>query len=263
MRLEMSCLSDVGLVRTRNEDCLSCDTAAGLAVLADGMGGYRAGEVASEIAVQTVIHELATLDFGQANQMHDRLRLEQTIIKANQEIFQAATEQLKYHGMGTTIVVAWFRQEAIFIGHVGDSRLYRLRNREFQALTKDHSVLQDLIDCGYYTKEQAKNSPHRNLVTRALGVGKNVNVDVQEKTVCNEDIYLLCSDGLHDKLDDGEIKAIIEKYRCDIDLAAQALVAAANNNGGEDNISVILIRILPQELPASRPWWQKLINFKR
>ncbi|WP_353571423.1 Stp1/IreP family PP2C-type Ser/Thr phosphatase [Candidatus Albibeggiatoa sp. nov. BB20] len=268
MRLEMSYLSDTGLVRDHNEDYLSCDETLGLVVLADGMGGYQAGEVASEIAVQTVMSNLTELAESATEEndnplgTHTSVQLEQSIVRANQSIFKAAEEQTKYHGMGTTIVATLFHDNTAFIAHVGDSRLYRLRHREFKALTKDHSVLQDLIDCGYYTPEQARHSPNRNLVTRALGVSKIVNVDVQEQFVLANDIYLLCSDGLNDMLEDIEIYNILSDCQHDLSLATQNLVDAANNKGGEDNISVILVKVLIEDLNQDKNWWQKLVNFR-
>lgn len=262
MRLEMSYLSDTGLVRDHNEDYLSCDETLGLVVLADGMGGYQAGEVASEIAVQTVMScltelaETTTEHHENPLATHTSLQLEQSIVKANQSIFKAAEEQPIYQGMGTTIVAALFHEDTVFIAHVGDSRLYRLRHREFRPLTKDHSVLQDLIDCGYYTPEQARHSPNRNLVTRALGVSNTVNVDVQEQFVLANDIYLLCSDGLNDMLEDIEIYNILTENQHDLSLAAKHLVDAANNKGGEDNISVMLVRVLTEDLnSSSNKWW--------
>ncbi|MEK7989994.1 MAG: Stp1/IreP family PP2C-type Ser/Thr phosphatase [Thiotrichaceae bacterium] len=269
MRLEISYLSDTGLVRDHNEDYLSCDETLGLVVLADGMGGYQAGEVASEIAVQTVmsnlteIAESATEDNDNPLGTHTSLQLDQAIVKANKSIIKAAEEQpKKYQGMGTTIVAALFHDNTAFIAHVGDSRLYRLRHREFKVLTKDHSVLQDLIDCGYYTQEQARHSPNRNLVTRALGVSKMVNVDVQEQFVLANDIYLLCSDGLNDMLEDIEIYNILADCQHDLSLAARNLVNAANNKGGDDNISVILVKVLVEDLNQDKNWWQKLVNFR-
>lgn len=261
MRLEVSYLSDTGLVRPHNEDYLSCDETLGLVVLADGMGGYQAGEVASEIAVRTVMTSLTELSEND-NRSHTSSQLEQAIVKANQSIFKAAEEQPKYDGMGTTIVAALFHDDTVFIAHVGDSRLYRLRQREFKPLTKDHSVLQDLIDCGYYTPEQARHSPNRNLVTRALGVSKAVNVDVQEQFVLANDVYLLCSDGLNDMLDDIEIYNVLNEYQYDLSLAAENLVDAANNKGGEDNISVVLVRVLVDDFNQNKSWWQKIVGFR-
>ncbi len=259
MRLEISCLSDTGLVRPHNEDCLSCDETQGLVVLADGMGGYQAGEVASEIAVQTVMSSLTELAELEHNP-HTGLQLEQAIVKANQSIFSAAELQPQYRGMGTTIVAALFRDDTVFIAHVGDSRLYRLRYHEFKPLTKDHSVSQDLIDCGYYTPEQARHSPNRNLVTRALGVSKTVNVDLQEQFVLANDIYLLCSDGLNDMLDDIEIYNILTEYQHNLSFATQYLIDAANDRGGNDNISVILVKVLAEKSNQTKTWLQKMLE---
>jgi len=164
--------------------------------------------------------------------------------------------------MGTTIVAALFSEDFVSVAHIGDSRLYRLRNNELKSITTDHSVLQELIDCGFYTPEQARTSPNRNLVTRALGVGKNVNVDIQEHKIQAEDLYLLCSDGLSDMLDDKDISLILqEKKQASLAEIAQALVDAANAKGGVDNISVVVTQFL--NLPTKSPfqWFKKLFRW--
>lgn len=262
--------TDAGRVREHNEDNFAINESLGLVVLADGMGGYQAGEVASEMAVKMIMAELAhplqTLSRSK-RYLNSRFHLatvllEQAILKANQKICEMAEQQLRYRGMGTTVVAAIFHQDFISIAHVGDSRLYRLRGREFRQLTKDHSVRQELIDCGLYTLEQARHSPHKNLVTRALGSGKTVNVEIQESHLSPKDIYLLCSDGLSDMLDDAEIQAILTHHKDSLKQAASSLIEAANEKGGKDNISLILVRPLSVTPRLKNPWFQKLFRWR-
>ncbi len=271
MRIRQGQCSHTGKVREHNEDALAVDETWGILVLADGMGGYQAGEVASEMAVRIVMEELLRYlpnfndfvnNYQQAHIWQQvSVLLERAIYHANLQIFSAAEQNSHYRGMGTTIVAAVLSASFISIAHVGDSRLYRLRGQEFKPLTKDHSVRQELIDCGFYTPAQARYAPNKNLVTRALGVGETVEVSVQTQVVNANDIYLLCSDGLNDMLDDSEIYTALQRHPHDLILAANALVDAANNAGGEDNISVLLASPLVDInlfTPApARSWWKK------
>jgi len=278
MRVEIACHTDVGLVRDHNEDYMEIEAGLGLVVLADGMGGYQAGEVASEIASNTIVEELTkplkklhtqqkkTAISNAVTRHQVGILLEQAVIKANEMVFECAEEEDEYRGMGTTVVAAVFFQDFVCIAHVGDSRLYRLRGNELTQLTTDHSVLQELIECGWCTPEQARYSPNRNLVTRALGVGDKVEVDVDDLLIMPKDIYLLCSDGLSDMVDDKEIAALIKENHTHLDRSAELLVDLANEKGGEDNISVILTRVLsesshfPMLSWAShswKKWWDK------
>jgi protein phosphatase len=181
--------------------------------------------------------------------------LRNAVHKANLAIVAAAAQEIQYRGMGTTIVAAVLKGDELSIAHVGDSRLYRLRDQQLKQLTVDHSVLQELIDCGFYTKEQAQRSPNRHIVTRALGVSEQVEIDVQNHPVLLNDIYLLCSDGLHDMLNDHDIANILNKESLSLEQLAQELVQTANIKGGFDNISVILLRVLP--CLESESFWHK------
>lgn len=260
MRLEIASLTDKGCVREHNEDYIAHD--GNIAVLADGMGGYQAGEVASEIAVTTVMREL-TRHLKQYMK-HDQIAsatvvnaiLRNAVHKANLAIVTAAAQEMQYRGMGTTIVAAVLKGGELSIAHVGDSRLYRFRHQQLTQLTVDHSVLQELIDCGFYTKEQAQRSPNRHIVTRALGVAEQVDIDVQNHPVLLNDIYLLCSDGLNDMLSDHEIAIILNHESFSLVQMAQELVQTANTKGGFDNISVILLHIIPSL--ESENFWDKL-----
>jgi len=276
-KLAIVCHSDTGLVRDHNEDCVAGDVALGAVVLADGMGGYQAGEVASEIAVQRIMQELHerrdTLKLSeidsQSGYRHASLLLQQAVLKANQAIYRTAQQQPAYHGMGTTVVAALFYEDRLSVAHVGDSRLYRLRGDSLAQVTRDHSVLQELIDHGFFTREQARHAPNRNLVTRALGVNNQVKVDLGESPIESGDIYLLCSDGLNDMLEDATIQNILQRHYPPLEAAGQQLIQAANAQGGEDNVSVILVQVpllpvTPSPDPRPQSWWQRLCHaYKR
>ena len=265
--LDVTCLSHPGMVRTHNEDSVFVDGEAGLAVLADGMGGYSAGEVASGIAVNVVSNglmpelksgrELSKVDV-QSGLTHAATLLSQQIAAANKGIYEAAQARPECAGMGTTLVAAVFFGNRVSIGHVGDSRCYRLRGEKFEQLTHDHSLLQEQIDSGQLTKEQAKYSLNKNLVTRALGIEAIVPADISEYRLEAEDIYLLCSDGLTDMVEPDIVQGILAGKRTELPEAAADLVELANQNGGRDNISVILVRVPQGFLPASG-WAQKFL----
>lgn len=250
-KLEIVNISDVGKKRPHNEDSTASDPATGLVVLADGMGGYKAGEVASAIAVTTIMHEVrqglrhvkrgrgASQGFSSEAQL-----LKKAITDANTGIFNTAKSEPTCRGMGTTVVVGLFQNNKVCIAHVGDSRLYRLRNDKLEQITADHSLIQELVDRGLYTREEAIANTPKNLVTRALGVESNVDIDILEVDVLPSDIYLLCSDGLNDMVNDEEIRLTLRKYSANLVKSAQELVRMANQRGGRDNISVILVRRL-------------------
>lgn len=263
--LEVASLSHPGMVRTHNEDALFVDGQAGLAVLADGMGGYNAGEVASSIAVRVISEgllpeltserELSKVDVG-TGLTHAALLLQQKIAAANKGIYEAAQARPECAGMGTTLVAAVLCGGRISIGHIGDSRCYRLRETRFEQLTHDHSLLQEQIDNGVLTPEQAKYSLNKNLVTRALGIEAVAQADIAEYRVEADDIYLLCSDGLTDMVEPEAVHGIVTEHRGNLPDAAGRLVALANQNGGRDNVSVILVRVPAEFLPASG-WVQR------
>ncbi|MDT8452371.1 MAG: Stp1/IreP family PP2C-type Ser/Thr phosphatase [Gammaproteobacteria bacterium] len=251
-RIEMAGKTHVGCVRDHNEDAISIDASLGLAILADGMGGHRGGEVASAITVSTIYDTLSTklksIKKGATDEasgyslkstaIHDAIKL------ANTNVFESSHENAQYRGMGTTVVVLLFYDNRFTVAHVGDSRLYRIRNGVLENITRDHSLMQELIDRGFYTTEQARKSLKKNLVTRAIGIEETVQIDVQEDVVQINDIYLLCSDGLNDMIEDELILEIIKQNSDDLEKAVTALIAEANRHGGKDNISVILARPL-------------------
>jgi protein phosphatase len=235
-------------VRSHNEDSISADPDLGLATLADGMGGYNAGEVASGIAVAMVPAEIRKLSAEQAlNGMSEEAVREMVAAQAgkvNSAIFTAAQNQAQYSGMGTTLVIAYWHGDRVTIGHLGDSRCYQVRGDAIHALTRDHSWIQEQIDAGLLTPEQARASKKRNLVTRACGIDPNVMAEVHTHDVRPGDIYVLCSDGLYDMVGDEEIHLTVSSLKSNLQLAAQQLVQQANDNGGRDNISVILVHVL-------------------
>ena len=234
--------TDPGLARDNNEDAVAFDAQTGLCILADGMGGYNAGEVASGMACAFIKSEMSrwlSQAEKHANLKEVKRAMEICVQNANHSIFNAANSNPQYTGMGTTLVVGVFQDDRLMLGHIGDSRCYRLRGGEFQQITKDHSLLQEQIDAGLITPEQALTSANKNLVTRALGVEDTVLLDVTEHHVEVGDVYLMCSDGLSDMVRDQPIADIM---LADVTLEQKAthLIAAANAGGGRDNISVVL-----------------------
>lgn len=236
--------TSAGRVRANNEDALSFDAYRGLAILADGMGGYQAGEVASGMATTLIKSEMSrwlSQAGGSPNTVDVRRALKQCVAQANLDIFTKGLTQPECRGMGTTVVAAVFGPGTLVLVHVGDSRCYRLRHGQLTQLTKDHSVLQEEIDAGLVTPEQALLSTHKNLVTRALGVAPDVTMDVLDEQVQSGDVYLLCSDGLTDMVRDAQLSQILEATP-DLQEKADRLVQTANNQGGRDNISVVVVQ---------------------
>ncbi len=251
-KIQFAEITDTGKVREHNEDAIGSEPDIGLMVLADGMGGYNAGEVASGIAVQTIT-ELATegADRESRNEldpttglMRQSIVLRDAIARANKIIFQTAQSQTHCEGMGTTLVCAMFYDNKVSLAHVGDSRAYRLRSNKFEQLTLDHSLLQELVDRGFYSEEEAQRSTNRNYVTRALGVEPSVEVEVHEFDVLPDDVFLLCSDGLPDMVEDEDIHLTISTFNASLDVVGQQLVNLANEHGGRDNVSVMLAQVL-------------------
>jgi len=266
--LEIATCTDPGMVRSHNEDSVAADASIGVAVLADGMGGYNAGEVASGMATTVLTAELQQLLAsgegrvmnGDAGRAHAESILRTEIAKANASIYQAAQSQPQYAGMGTTLVVALFYDNRVTVAHIGDSRVYRLRGDELVQITKDHSLLQEQIDSGMITPEQARFSQNKNLVTRALGIDPTVDAEIREYQTRPGDLWLLCSDGLNDMVDDEDIGMTLQALGGNLKLAAQQLVQMANDNGGKDNVSVILVRVL-REYPAARGMMGKFLGW--
>jgi serine/threonine protein phosphatase PrpC len=254
--LDIVRLTDTGLVRRHNEDAIASDASIGFVILADGMGGYNAGEVASEMAVLTITAELKEALGGGSSQyilpdidrpVLNKEILEKLMIDAvaytNASIYHASQTYSQCAGMGTTLVLGLFINNQLLAGHIGDSRIYRLRNQHLVQMTEDHSLLQEQIRAGIITPEQAKHSSHKNLVTRALGVDPKVEMELNEFDVEIADVYLFCSDGLTDLVDDELIQSTLNSHLLDLTKAADVLVKLANEHGGNDNISVILAKV--------------------
>ena len=257
MNLEYFCATDTGRARSNNEDSVTLDQTSALAVLADGMGGYNAGEVASGMATGFIKTELGRwlVEAGaNATDAEVRRAMDICVDNANRAIFNAANANPQYAGMGTTLVVALFRGTRVLVGHVGDSRAYRLRSGRLMQMTRDHSLLQEQIDAGLITPEQASFSANKNLVTRAVGVEDTVLLEIHQHEVHPGDLYLMCSDGLSDMLDDESLSQLLQGYDS-LDEAGHALIAAANDAGGKDNIAVVLVRAPGSPAAASRSWW--------
>ena len=242
MIYEICTLTDPGLTRENNEDAIAVDALTGLCILADGMGGYNAGEVASGMAAAFIKSEMArwlTQTGVNSSAREVRRALEICVENANHSIFTAANSNPQYRGMGTTLVMGVFQGNRVTLGHIGDSRCYRMRGDTLLQLTKDHSLLQEQLDAGLISVEDAKTSLNRNLVTRALGVEEIVMVEVNEYRVEVGDSYLMCSDGLTDMVADEDITATMLESGS-LEEKAARLVQQANDHGGRDNISVVL-----------------------
>ncbi len=259
-------LTDTGLLREHNEDALASDLSIGLLVLADGMGGYKAGEVASEVAVLIVASEIteamqskSQLVKSKPTLLPESQMLIDAVKKANAAIYQISQNQPKCAGMGTTLVAGIFTDNKLVVGHIGDSRMYRLRDKTLIQLTEDHSLVQEQINAGLITEKQAKLANNKNLVTRALGVDPEVEMDLQELEVEEGDLYLLCSDGLSDLVNDAEITEILLEANDNISLAAAKLVKTANEYGGTDNISVV-IAIIKKTFKVEKGWVKNLFG---
>jgi len=253
-------LTDPGRARDNNEDSVAFDEPTLTAVLADGMGGYNAGEIASGMATAFIKSELSRWlteagDGAKAREV--RRAMEICVDNANRSIFNSANSNAHYAGMGTTLVVGVFRDDKLVLGHIGDSRCYRLRGGVMDQITKDHSLLQEQMDAGLITAEQAATSSIKNLVTRALGVDELVQLEVNEYSVQAGDIYLMCSDGLSDMVDANAISQIVSTEE-GLEQKAKQLIDLANGNGGRDNISVLMIEL--HDAPEKRGLIARLLG---
>lgn len=249
LRFEVAAKSDPGLLRTLNEDRVFVDPALGLLALADGMGGHKAGEVASTLAVETIAKELTASRLRGRSAQEIESLLRKVISHASRRVFSESERRARKPGhhpdqaMGTTIAVLLMNQASATIAHVGDSRVYRLRDNRLTLLTRDHSLLQEQIDRGAMNVDTALGSHNRHLVTRGLGHGESVDVAIATDDPQVGDIYLVCSDGLNDMLDDDDIELILNAVSANLALTAEQLVMIANDAGGEDNVTVALARV--------------------
>jgi protein phosphatase len=265
--IEVACRTDSGMVRPHNEDSLTVNAELGFVVLADGMGGYNAGEVASGMATSLLggVFEkvLAAPASGYPSDNARNIAhslLEGEIDRVNSAIYHAAQSQPQYAGMGTTLVAAMFYPAGMTVAHIGDSRLYRLRGEEFRQVTRDHSLLQEQIESGLLSREQARFAQNKNLVTRALGVDPRVEAEIRDYDTQAGDLYLLCSDGLNDMVDDQDIAMTLRSLSDNLELCAGQLVQMANDGGGRDNVSVVLVRVRGSKTAAPGGWWPRWLS---
>ncbi len=260
-RYEIACGSDKGMVRSGNEDAVYCHTGLGFAILADGMGGYAAGEVASRLAVDEIRAELESalphLDVQSRHMTRDALVEDMRFAaqRANTSILNSAKREPDYEGMGATLVIAVMTAGKLFVGHLGDSRAYRLRAGRLEQLTRDHCWVDEQISQGALQIDALLDTRFKNIVTRALGIDPEVDLEVHDHEIQPDDLYLLCSDGLSDMLDDAQIESLLSTAE-PLQAKVDALIARANQNGGKDNVSVILMR----EVAQRGGWASRLVR---
>ena len=263
--IEIAAATDPGNVRQFNEDSIRSNPEIGVAILADGMGGHRAGEVASDMATQVIMNALQTqvTGFRSVAAPHSLLRaVEQSINRVNAAVFDAAQARPSYQGMGTTLALTLFYDNRVALGHIGDSRIYRLRNDVLHLLTRDDSLLRDQIELGFISVASAGESHNRSLVTQALGIEGTVSAHLREDEARPDDIYVLCSDGLHDLVEDADIALIVAALKGNLPLAANHLVQTAKDYGGYDNVSVILVKVRnPFPATSHRRWFSRLFGW--
>jgi len=253
MKVIAAGITNVGMKRSHNEDSFFIIEDEGLYVIADGMGGHSSGEIASQMAVETVANFFKStsnddevtwpfkMDKGRDYQEN---RLITSIKLANLRIYESSQREAKYRGMGTTIVAALFKSDEIIIAHVGDSRCYIISGQEIRQITEDHSLLNDYIKAKKLTPEELENFPHKNVIVRALGMKETVQVDINRIKPKSGDIFLLCTDGLSGMVKDEAMKGIILSNKDNLEKASEILIARANENGGVDNITSILIKTI-------------------
>jgi len=247
---EMHAATDVGIRRGHNEDCVGVTPTHGIAVLADGMGGHNAGEVASAMAVDLITRimkeQLPRMKEAEVDDetgfTGESVLARHAVSTTNDAIYETAQHKPECAGMGTTVVVAVFYADRVTAAHVGDSRMYRLRGDILSHVTEDHSLIQEQVRRGLLTADDARNSSIKNLVTRALGVEPGVEPDIVEDIVQDGDLYMICSDGLTDVVPDEAIRLTMTEFGRDLRKTAAQLIQLANDAGGPDNISVILVR---------------------
>jgi serine/threonine protein phosphatase PrpC len=250
MKIRYAGSTHVGMKRAHNEDNFFLLAEENLYIVADGMGGHASGEVASQIAVETLANFF--IDTARDREItwpykedravtYDENRLITGIKLANRRVYETAQSDSRYRGMGTTIVSLVCGPTGAYVGHVGDSRGYLLRDGKIEQVTEDHSLLNDYLKVHKLTQEEIEHFPHKNVIVRALGMKDSVSVDIHKLAPRPGDIYLLCSDGLSGMLNDGVILEALNESGRDLEKACQNLIARANANGGQDNITVVLV----------------------
>ena len=233
-------ITDVGKIRKTNQDYVfTSENPIGplqnLFIVADGMGGYNAGDVASQYTTEVIVDEI-----GRSKDTSPVVVLENAIQSANTHIRKKASENSAFSGMGTTVVVATIFDDTLCVANVGDSRLYVVNNREIKQITRDHSLVEEMVKCGGISREQARTHDKKNIITRAVGAEDDLDIDFFHVSLEKGDLILMCSDGLTNMIEDEDIRMILQGQR-DLVEKAEVLIHTANNNGGKDNIAVVLI----------------------
>lgn len=242
--MEIGVKTDIGIIRDNNQDAyyVSSNKDYPLFIIADGMGGHKAGEIASEMAIEIISKNLSNhLTDPSIAEEDIKNRIQDSISEANNKIYKKSMEDERYSGMGTTVTLAFITDDKIFMGHVGDSRAYLLRNSILSQITEDHSLVEELIRNGSISKEEAKYHPQRNIITRAVGTSMVIKADVIVERRYKDDILLLCTDGLTNMVDDNQIKDFLINSE-DIQKSCEELVKLSNNKGGFDNITVLAVK---------------------
>lgn len=255
MKLRYAGNSHVGMKRSENEDSFGLLPEENLYIVADGMGGHASGEVASKMCIDTMgqffkdtaADDEITWPFKMDRQkVYEENRIVTSVKLANLRIYESALTNSKHRGMGTTCVAALFTKDGVYLAWVGDSRIYRMRDNEYTQMTLDHSLLNDYIKMKQLTEEEIENFPHKNVITRALGMKETVQVDCNFDVPQHKDIYLLCSDGLNGMITDDEMADILRETKEDLETGCNKMIALANEHGGTDNISVVLCEYLDE-----------------
>ena len=235
--------SDIGRKRKTNQDSICVDHEHLFYAVADGMGGHNGGDIASQLSVKIIP------DYIQENLKKNPQDLMRDVItEINQQILNTAAKQPELNGMGTTLSAIMFSGAQLTLGNVGDSRVYMIHNNNIFQMTRDHSFVQEKLNMGIYTREDAAHDPQKNVLVRSVGIEEDIQVDLFNYRICKNDIFLICSDGLHGKVSDRDILFIVQKYlpdpeNCDasqVQVLVNELIKQANENGGQDNISVII-----------------------
>ena len=236
--MKVSVITDTGLIRERNEDSYLVDTSRGLFAVCDGMGGHRGGDVASRTAVQAIKAHVLNTSTGNPIEV-----LTEAIQKANHAVWTAAQMDAEIRDMGTTATVALVTGRQLYAAHVGDSGLYLIRNSNIHKITRDHTLAEQMVSTRVMTEEEARSSAYNHILTRAVGINVEVDIDCYQEELTSGDIILLCSDGLSDMVELQDINAIVKRHGEQIGKAAQEMLQAALHNGGYDNITLILLLI--------------------
>lgn len=244
MKFVSAGLTDIGRKRKVNQDSLHLDPSSRLFVVADGMGGHAGGETASKLTVDTIAQSIQSDKNAMNIEPGDLVMT--AVHRANTSVYGTAEKNKALSGMGTTVVTMYFDAGKLYVGHVGDSRVYMLKKHQIWQITKDHSLVNEKLRAGLITREQLKKDKSRNVITRSVGFESSVLVDIYQKEINPGELYIACSDGLSGMMDDQEILRLADEYAWgtdDLNLFVQKLISRANDNGGDDNVTAIAVRL--------------------